>query len=242
MDTLAGVSAFLDALDGRPIKPPSLYIDLEGVNLSRSGSISILQVFVLPIRRTYLIDIHTLGNKAFSTAGAQGRTFKEILESGVIPKVFFDVRNDSDALYSHFQIKLAGIQDLQLMELAARNFPKKHVNGLSKCIERDAPLDMSERRAWKAAKDKGVKLFAPEHGGTYQVFNERPLSEHIRRYCVQDVQFLPRLWSHYNAKLSKTWETRVHQETKNRVSSSQAPEYNGHGPHKALAPRGWAFL
>jgi hypothetical protein len=37
---------------------------------------------------------------AFSTAGTNGQTLKTILESETIPKVFFDVRNDSDALYS----------------------------------------------------------------------------------------------------------------------------------------------
>jgi exonuclease 3'-5' domain-containing protein 1 len=59
-----------------------------------------------------LVDIYTLGDKAFPTIGAGGRTLKGILESDSIPKVFFDVRNDSDALFSHFQIRLAGIHDL----------------------------------------------------------------------------------------------------------------------------------
>ena len=92
--------------------PPSLYIDLEGVHLSRQGAISILQILISPQRRTYLIDVHALGSKVFSTAGANGQTLKTIFESETIPKVFFDVRNDSDALYSHFGICLAGIQDI----------------------------------------------------------------------------------------------------------------------------------
>jgi exonuclease 3'-5' domain-containing protein 1 len=46
-----------------------------------------------------LIDIHILGGKAFSTAGASGKTLKGILESDSIPKVFFNVRNDSDARF-----------------------------------------------------------------------------------------------------------------------------------------------
>lgn len=242
VDTPTGISTLVDALDGQPTTPPSLYIDLEGVNLSRHGSISILQIFVSPSRRTYLIDIHTLRNTVFSTRGANGCTLKEIFESDAISKVFFDVRNDSDALHSHFQIELVGIQDLQLMELATRSFPKKHVNGLSKCIERDAPLSASERMIWKAAKEKGVSLFTLERGGTYEVFNERPPSEEIRLYCVQDVQFLPRLWSHYNAKLTKAWETRVREVSKDRVALSKSPGFSGKGQHMALAPKGWAWL
>ena len=84
--------------------------------------------------------------------------------------------------------------------------PKRYVNGLTRCIERDAPLSMNERHTWKVAKEKGIKLFAPGHGGSCQVFNKRPLSEEIRLYCVYEVQFLPRLWSYYNAKLYKVLE------------------------------------
>ena len=133
LDTAAALSKMLDGLDGVPTQPPSLYFDLEGERLSRHGSISILQLHVLPSKRTYLVDVHTLQHTAFSTCGENGRTLKEILECDGIPKVFFDVRNDSDALYSHFNISLAGVQDLQLMELATRTFSKRCVNGLSRC-------------------------------------------------------------------------------------------------------------
>lgn len=101
------------------------------------------------------------------------------------------MRNDSDALYSHFGIKLAGVQDLQLMELATRSFPRRRVNGLARCIENDAPMTAAERQRWKATKQKGVDLFAPERGGSYEVFNVRPLAEDIIQYCVEDVRLLP---------------------------------------------------
>src|SRR6266566_5510940 len=242
VDTPEAISALMDILYGQPTNPPSLYIDLEGVYLSRHGTISILQVFVRPKSRAYLVDIRTLRDKAFSTCGTNGHTFRGILESNTIPKVFFDVRNDSDALYSHFQIRLAGIQDLQLMELATRTFARRHVKGLARCIEDDAPISLSERAAWKAAKEKGVKLFAPERGGSYEVFKKRPLSEEIRLYCAQDVQFLFRLWSQYNSKMTGEWKARVLEASKNRVIESQSPRFNGKGQHMALAPKGWVYL
>lgn len=240
IDTAAALSSLIDTLDGLPTEPPSLYLDLEGDNLSRHGSVSILQLHVLPTSCTYLVDIHTLRQACFSTSGADGRTMKDILESEAIPKVFFDVRNDSDALYSHFQIRLGGIQDLQLMELATRSFSRRCINGLSKCIERDAPLSLNERHVWQDVKQKGVQLFAPEHGGSYQVFNMRPLSNDIMLYCAQDVQYLPRLWKHYNSKLTPAWRQRVAQSSKERVALSQATDFNGKGRHMALAPSGWA--
>jgi exonuclease 3'-5' domain-containing protein 1 len=187
-----------------------------------------------------LVDIHTLGDKAFSTIGAGGQTLKGILESDSIPKVFLDVRNDSDALFSHFQIRLTGIHDLQLMELTTRNFSKRCVNGLAKCIERDIPLSVSERDAWKKTKEKGLNLFAPERGGSYEVFNARPLSDDIMLYCIEDVHLMPRLWREYNSKMVKRWQAKVQQATKDRVILSQTATYNGQGRHMALTPTSWA--
>jgi exonuclease 3'-5' domain-containing protein 1 len=240
VDTEAKIANLVGRLQNLPTKPPSLYIDLEGVNLSRYGSISILQIYVLPHEETYLVDIHSLQKKAFSqTASDKGQTLLDILESPDIPKVFFDVRNDSDALFSHFNVKLAGVIDLQLMELATRYYPKKFVSGLTKCIEKDASLTTYESRYWKVSKEQGLKLFAPERGGSYEVFNVRPLPDKIKEYCVQDVRFLPKLWVQYNQKISPSWDRKVTTETKNRVTLSQTATYDGRGKWKALAPVGW---
>ncbi|KAB5578303.1 hypothetical protein GE09DRAFT_1168934 [Coniochaeta sp. 2T2.1] len=221
IDTPAALSILVDILYGQPTSPPSLFIDLEGVNLSGDGTISILQIFVRPTIRAYLVDVHTLRHLAFLTRGAAtGHTLEELLESDIIPKVFFD--------------------DLQLMELATRRFGRKCVNGLSKCIEHDTPMGSNERITWKATKDKGLTLFAPERGGSYEVFNERPLSEEIRLYCVQDVKFLPQLWSLYNRQMTETWKARVLEASRDRVALSQTPGFCGKGRHMALAPKGWA--
>ncbi len=239
VDTAATVAKMLDGLDGLPTEPPSLYFDVEGENLSRHGSVSILQLHVLPSNRTFLVDVHTLQDTAFSTPGENGRTLREILECDGIPKVFFDVRNDSDALHSHFNIRLAGVQDLQLMELVTRSFSTRFISGLAKCIERDAPLPSPQLTAWKAVKDAGVSLFAPERGGSYGVFAERPLCDAIRLYCAQDVQILPRLWSHYKSKMTSLSTERVREESNARVALSQSPDFNGRGRHMARCPTGW---
>lgn len=239
IDTVHSVAKVIDSLEGLPIEPPSIYIDVEGVNLSRHGTISILQLYVLPSKQIYLIDVLSLQNECFTTRGESGYTLKDILESNDIPKVFFDVRNDSDALYSHFQIQLAGVLDLQLMELATRSFSREYVCGLSKCIENDAPLSINERRSWIQIKEKGQKLFNPGKGGSFEVFNERPLREDISVYCAQDVQILPRLWIHYSRKITDAWKQRVVEASKERVELSQSRSYNGKGRHMALAPSNW---
>ncbi|KAJ5267864.1 exonuclease [Penicillium angulare] len=199
-----------------------------------------LFVFVSSTQKTYLVDIYTLKDKAFSHPTSEGSTLRSILESPSIPKVFFDVRNDSDALFSHYGINLAGVQDLQLMELATRTFSRRLVNGLGKCIEHDAPMTLGERAKWKACKDAGRKLFAPECGGSYEVFIARPLSAKIIQYCAQDVQFLPKLWRKYNQRMTKNWRLRVETEVERRITLSKSVSYNGKGRHMALAPKGWA--
>jgi exonuclease 3'-5' domain-containing protein 1 len=92
-----------------------MYIDLEGVDLCREGSLSILTLLIdtgIPTIRVCLIDVYSLGAQAFDTTGIKAKTLKDILEDEKIPKVFFDVRNDSDALFTHFGVALQGVEDV----------------------------------------------------------------------------------------------------------------------------------
>ncbi|KAJ4351408.1 uncharacterized protein N0V89_006750 [Didymosphaeria variabile] len=237
IDTHTDVGSLADSLLDLPTNPPSLYIDIEGVNLSRHGTVSILQIYVLPIDRTYLVDIHTLKGLAFTTDGSRGQSLKDIFESNAIPKAFFDIRNDSDALYSHFGIHVAGIADIQLMELATRTGSKRCINGLARCMERgDAAMSYAEKAKWAENKEAGRKLFDPKRGGSYEVFNVRPVPENIKEYCMQDVKFLPRLWQRYDAKLTPLWRIKVDRATMDRIQLSQGASFDGKGRHMALGP------
>ncbi|XHG05350.1 hypothetical protein AWENTII_008578 [Aspergillus wentii] len=242
VDTCAGVAELVEALTDLPVSPPSLYVDLEGVNLSRHGTVSILQIYVLPQDQSYLVDVYTLGGEAFSTKAPNGRTLRDILESPTIPKVFFDVRNDSDALYGNFGVNLGGVQDLQLMELATRRFSRRYVSGLAKCIERDAIMPFAKRQLWKAAKEKGLDLYAPQRGGSFEVFNARPLSDDLALYCVQDVRSLPDLWETYHRRMTPAWAAMVEKTVRDRIAESQSASYESNGSQKALAPQGWFKL
>lgn len=240
IDTEDDSSRLVETIENVPTHPPSLYIDLEGVNLSRHGSISILQIFVYSCDEIYLVDVYTLKKKAFTVPSPKtGETLLGILESSDIPKVFFDVRNDSDALFSHFGVELAGVIDLQLMELAIRSYPKRCVNGLAKCIDRDAPITETQREVWRESKEKGRQLFAPELGGSFEVFNARPLPASILSYCAQDVHILPDLWHHYESRMSSAWKEKVAREAIDRVKQSQSANYIGSGRHMALGPSDW---
>ncbi|PGH34141.1 hypothetical protein GX50_03010 [[Emmonsia] crescens] len=243
IDTSSSLIELIDSLVNLPTNPPSLYIDLEGIKLSREGSISILQLFNHPKEHVNLVDIHLLGETAFTTTGTDGKSLKSILECTATPKVFFDVRNDSNALFFHFGIRLQGVEDIQLMESASRHGPlskKKFVSGLARCIEIDAPVSPAVKRLWKENKDKGLRLFAPERGGSYEVFNVRPMPQGIIEYCVQDITFLPLLRTLYWSKLSPEWKVKVDATTKERVRVSQTLTYQPHTRDKTLSP--WQSL
>ncbi|KAF2452288.1 hypothetical protein BDY21DRAFT_388691 [Lineolata rhizophorae] len=181
-----------------------MYIDLEGVDLCREGSLSILTLLIdtgIPTIRVCPIDVYSLGSQAFNTTGIKLKTLKDILQDKKIPKVFFDVRNDSDALFAHFGVTLQGVEDVQLMESVTRmtTRSRKYLNGLAKCVE---------------TKEKGERFFKTEHWGSSEIFNQRPIPNDIISYCVD----------------------LVNDKTKKRVTTSQKPEYQPHGPNRTLAP------
>ncbi|KAK4544147.1 hypothetical protein LTR36_004645 [Oleoguttula mirabilis] len=239
------ILSLLDHVDGLPTSRPSLFLDLEGIKLGRYGSISIISLYVLARDAgspgtVYLVDVHRLGQTAFLTPNSRLTSLKTILESRAIPKVIFDVRNDSDALFAHYRISVAGIVDLQLMELASRRGSRDFVAGLAKCIGNDVAVSAAAKAEWQRTKDTGSRLFDPNKGGRYEVFNERPLRLQIQRYCAQDVVLLPALHGVYEAKLhvagQEFWQGMVEDATVARVKSSQSAGYDPHSREKARGP------
>ncbi|KAK5043463.1 hypothetical protein LTR84_011979 [Exophiala bonariae] len=161
-----------------------------------------------------------------------------ILQNEKIPKVFFDVRNDSDALFAHFGVALHGVEDVQLMESATRRTTasRKFLSGLAKCVEEFIFVSPGDRASWKQAKEKGERLFKMEYGGSYEVFNKRPILGDIISYCVGDVQYLPELRDRFWGTQTFRWRDLVNEESMKRVSASHKPEYRPHGSDRAMAP------
>jgi exonuclease 3'-5' domain-containing protein 1 len=240
VDSVSLLQSVIDAVVQLPTYIPSLFMDLEGIQLGRHGSISIMSLYLRPKKRVYLIDIHRLGAEAFSTVNSAGKSLKFILESSVILKVLFDVRHDSDALFSHYGISVDGIRDVQLMELATRQGSKDFIAGLSKCVEKDSSISAAEKNAWELTKRNTRRLFDPAFGGRYDIFNERPIQPIIAEYCAGDVTLLPDLFNTYNDKLrqpnERFWEVRVLEATKERIKLSQSPRFDGTSRTNARGP------
>lgn len=240
VDSVSLLQSVIDAVIELPTNMPSLFVDLEGIWLGRHGSISIMSLYLFPKKRVYLIDIHRLGTEAFNIVNGKGKSLKYILESSVILKVLFDVRHDSDALFSHYNISLDGIRDVQLMEYGTRKGPKDFLAGLGRCVEKDSMLSAAEKRAWMLTKENARRLFDPALGGRYEIFNERPIPPVIAKYCAGDVTLLPDLFNTYNAKLLRPGEeyevVRVLEATKEWIKLSQSPTFDGTSTTNARGP------
>ena len=124
-----------------------LYINLEGINLSRYKSFSLIAIFIYIQNFVYLINIYTLQSAAFITATVNSTTLKSVLKSPNITKVFFNIYNNFNTLYYYFSIQLYSVKDIQLIEntahLAGRH---KFVNRLERYIDNNTPILLVEKR------------------------------------------------------------------------------------------------
>lgn len=73
-----------------------------------------------------MTDILTLGANAFSTLDAKQLTsLKSIPQDEKSAKGMWDCRSISDALFAKFNVTLAGVIEIQLLDLATRNLKGK---------------------------------------------------------------------------------------------------------------------
>ncbi|RBQ81390.1 hypothetical protein FVER14953_11698 [Fusarium verticillioides] len=173
----------LDDLTDIPKFKPRLFITLEGNYIGHETRISIMQIYNAVSHRVYLIDVYWLSATTFWRVNSNSRmtTLKGILESKDIIKVFFDVKKNSDALYSEFKIKLAGVHDLQLMELLASGSPHR-LSDIEDCFWRDAYR--RQENGWRFWDLRGAVPSWCSH-----------------RIRDRWVQILPTLYAFYDAKL-----------------------------------------
>ncbi|KAI7344992.1 hypothetical protein KC320_g8552 [Hortaea werneckii] len=241
VDTEDKVVSMLKVLASLESPSDSIFVDMEGVRLSRHGSISLIQIYVPQCKKIFILDIQTLGAPAFEIPGPGRQTLKDIFEGSETKKYFFDVRNDADAIFALFNIRLAHVVDVQLLELASRRGSKHILRGLAACIEQEQVLTEAVAREWQRKKAEGASLFNPKLGGSYEIFNVRPLPQDLIDYCVGDVQFLPALSDIYRCRLNDHWKEQARAETERRLTDSRSPKYQPKGKKKIFGPRRWAY-
>ena len=185
-----------------------LAVDCEGDSLSRKGALTVITVATE--EKVYIFDVQKLGQVVFS--GGLG----EILEDSSREKLMFDCRQDSDALWHQFQVKLKGVLDIQLLEIiyrrenpsestartpqvstrnkrgfqSNRRSQRIHeiekLHGFGHCIE----LYLQDEKLSKV-KDKGKELLKEDE----EVWIKRPLTDALIQYCIVDTMAMFRLYS-----------------------------------------------
>ncbi|MBE3049932.1 hypothetical protein IMZ48_47025 [Candidatus Bathyarchaeota archaeon] len=179
----------------------------------------------------YLIDIQSLGARAFNTPGPSGWTLAKILEDCDLYKLFFDIRDDAAILHDQYGIYVQNIWEVQLMEIAARLscMPKLHLDSLSRCIERDSGLSSEGITAWKSKR--------PIHSVSVAALCRRPLLREVVDYAISDVEYLPLLAKTYCCHLSDFWVEKVAAETSRRLLHFHLPSYQPSGEQRETGPR-----
>ena len=194
-------------------------VDCEGVNLSRKGALTIITVATED--KVYIFDVLKLQQAVFSFG------FGEILEDKSIGKLMFDCREDSDALWHQFNIKLTGVLDLQLLEIlyrrendtATRHEPSsagytrrshrpyevESIYGFRRCLE----LYVQDDELIKM-KNEGKILMKKDYG----VWKKRPLSDELMEYCIVDTTAMFKLYE-------KMKDVKEREEARLRVASEK---------------------
>lgn len=178
VDTPNRCQAVCDAL----FAEDTLALDIEGVALSRFGEICIVQVATRS-GQVFLFDVTVLGKEVFNDS------LQRVLEAEAIRKLLWDCRSDADALKHVHGVSLKNILDIQI--LYAKKFatgPDGRAHSLCR-YEHALQAVVSSADQTRAAeiKKRGKAMFAPEAGGTYEVWKRRPLPHILRAYCALDV-------------------------------------------------------
>jgi len=186
-----------------------LAVDCEGDSLSRKGALTIITVATE--EKVYIFDVLKLGQVVFSSG------LGEILEDKSREKLTFDCRQDSDALWHQFKVKLNGVLDLQLLEVIYRrenpaasstvNTPRLSTtntrggrrNRRSQRTDeveiiygfgRCIELYLQDEKLTKM-KNKGKRLLKWDT----KVWTRRPLTDDLIQYCVVDTMAMFRLYN-----------------------------------------------
>jgi ribonuclease D len=117
VDSVAALAKAKEIIAGLPL----LTMDCEGVDLCRSGSVTIVQIGTRS--QCFLFDVLTL-NRSSEIA----KYLKSILEDPAVIKIIHDAKMDADALQHLLGIRLTGVHDTQACDMLLHNRGELNLN------------------------------------------------------------------------------------------------------------------
>ncbi|KZZ94179.1 3'-5' exonuclease [Moelleriella libera RCEF 2490] len=239
VNTVEDVAKVAEAIGPLHKEPPSLYVSLAGLRTDRFGvTAPKLSIYPFPAGPIFVVDMLQMKERAINTVGKCGTSLKDFLE-GNGTKCFFDVRHDSNVLYCLYKIKLDGVQDIVLMELATRPRSGRFVSALWKCIKNDAQLFAAEKSAQVESKEKGLQVIDPNRGGSSNAFFGLHMRPALIDDCAKSVQSLPQLWKHYYSQLDREWRIKVAEQSMKRLEESWKDTFDGSRLDMVSGPSAW---
>jgi exonuclease 3'-5' domain-containing protein 1 len=223
IETLEGCVAAIHKL----VNEHEIAIDIEGVNLCRSGRISIIQIANTK-GHIYLFDITKLGRRAFHEGGLEF-----LLHSHQVLKVIFDGRADNDALFHQYNVTMKNIYDLQVLHtLKFSNEHDEYLKGLERCLEEAAaliPISPGELERMQKIKRKGRSLFSRSN----EIWDRRPVHPDLLLYAANDVKYMLPMKEAWLRDCPATLNLSVEQITQDRIYRTIHAEAPVQGSHMA---------
>jgi exonuclease 3'-5' domain-containing protein 1 len=204
VDSLSEVSGAVAELE----KHDELALDAEGVDLSRDGPLTVLQIGAHG-KKCFLFDVKKLGADLFE----EGLGLKGLIESESVLKICYDCRADSDALYHQFGVSLNNVWDLQVWYQAYQRekgtyvrprHPKvPYVRGMVYVGKQLLPREV--------AKELKLDETGPHKTDDY-AWTKRPMKPALLDYAAADIFAILELRAFAtdsSRALSKQWEGRI---------------------------------
>jgi len=208
-------------------KSKIISLDLEGVFLSRTGMVSLLQIF--NGKAVFIFDV--IAMKTSSNV----HLLKDLLQSPDITKIMFDCRKDIEALYFQFNIILEGVIDTQMCEIVHRyklngrepekegmTSPRCFLGLLSAAQQYNVVVD---HEYYSELRRVALDTYCPERGGRMEIWGERPLDMQLLLYCAEDIKIIYKLYTKVFSKVL-SYETCIGV-TVLRIQESMKADTNG---------------
>jgi exonuclease 3'-5' domain-containing protein 1 len=197
----------------------SIAIDMHGVQLGKDGEISILQMSSGSLHDpVFIVDILQLKEIAFKSRSP----LRLLLEDETVPKLFFDVRGDVNALYHQFRITIRNLEDLQLIDIVKRRVIKyfNFTSVFSSCQD----VSLAIKHHVQSVRSEAEQMFAQKFGGNYMVWMKRPLHPILLEFAA-DVRFYNLMRSSIKP-FTPAVLTALQRATERRVEFAQGNEFS----------------
>ncbi|KAG2497669.1 hypothetical protein HYH03_004408 [Edaphochlamys debaryana] len=174
----------------------------------------------------WLVDVEALGPRAFSTRSRLRAdvSLRALLQDPAVPKYLYDVRSDAAAMAREYGVRLRGVVDLQLADVAIRQAEGEAgswVEGLLRCLSRRLAAGGRASAPPRLARDVAAAAATARRyheGGNTQVWEQRPLTEELCEYAAADVRHLHALADVMAPKIGPALAERVAVETVRRMT------------------------